>query len=307
MAPRSNRGGIQLANSQLEVDSEATPINAAQKEQLVKVERIRAEVLNSVFKAERLKETDPTKALELIDQTLAKVEAAELSTETVAPLMKQLNRTRSVLRNYIEQQAPNIALNEENKKVKDRIKGEVENAIRIDQEMVKMGEKYNDLYKQQRYAEAVLVAKRAKELNPKDPTVVTMLLKAQFAMQDKFITDNKDNKEAMRLRMGNDIEKAIVHNITDDHPMDFDLEVWRKAGPRKDKWGSTRVKTEDEIKIEQSLQKRISLHEDNVPLVEVIRKIKSVADINIVFDEAGLEEVESARTRLSASTSMASQ
>ena len=184
LAPRTSRGGIQLANSQQEVDSEMTPIDAAQKEQLVKVERIRAEVLNAVFKAERLKESEPKKALELIDQTLSKVESAELSTETVAPLMKQLNRTRTVLRSYIEQQAPNITLKEENERVKDRIKGEVENAIRIDQEMVQLVDKYNDLYKQQRYAEAVVEAKKAQVLNPKDPTVVTMLLKAKFALQD---------------------------------------------------------------------------------------------------------------------------
>jgi superfamily II RNA helicase len=136
-------------------------------------------VLNSVFKAERLKESEPEKALELIDQTIAKVESAELSSEAAAPLVKQLNRTRTVLRTEIEQQAPNIELRAENKRVKDQIEKEIKAAVRIDQDMVKLVEEYNDLYKQQRYAEAVVVAKKAKELNPKDPSVVVMVIKGR--------------------------------------------------------------------------------------------------------------------------------
>ena len=291
LAPRANRSGVQMASDQTERVSDQTPMDAAQQEQLVKFERIRADVLNSVFKAERLKETDPEKALELVDQTMAKVENAELSTEAAAPLMKQLNRTRSVLRTEIEQKAPNIALNAENKRVKDQIEKEIKAAVRIDQDMVKLVEEYNELYKQQRYAEAVIVAKKAKELNPKDPTVVVMVIKGQLALQNKFNEDLKSDKEETRLKVVNDVERGLVHDLSDDHPMSFDKKMWENVNKRKGKYGAdNRKKSEDEIQIEKSLQRKISLHEDNVPLVDVIRKIKAVADINIVFDEAGLEE-----------------
>ena len=291
LAPRANRSGVQMASEQSERISDQTPLDAAQQEQLVKFERVRADVLNSVFKAERLKETDPTKALELIDQTMAKVENAELSTEAAAPLLKQLNRTRSVLRTEIEQKAPNIALNEENKRVKDQIEKEIKAAVRIDQDMVKLVEEYNECYKQQRYAEAVIIAKKAKELNPKDPTVVMMVIKGQLALQNKFNDDLKSDKEETRLKVGNDIERGLVHDLSDEHPLSFDKKMWENVSKRKDKYGAdNRKKSEEEIQIEKSLQRKISLHEDNVPLVDVIRKIKAVADINIVFDEAGLEE-----------------
>ena len=291
LAPRANRSGVQLTNDEATATSEPTPMDAARQEQLVKFERVRADVLNSVFKAERLKETEPEKALELIDQALAKVEGAELSSEAAAPLMKQLNRTRTQLRTEIEQQAPNVELRAENKRVKDRIETEVKNAIRIDQDMVKLVEEYNDLYKQQRYAEAVVVAKKAKELNPKDPAVVTMVIKGQLALQNKFNDDLKSDKEETRLRSGNDVERGLVHDLSDAHPLAFDKKMWENANKRKGKYGAdNRIKSEDEIHIEKSLQKKISLHEDNVPLVDVIRKIKSVADINIFFDDAALEE-----------------
>ena len=290
LAPRNRRNTIQLASDQVE-SSDPTPLDAERQEQMVKLERVRNEVLNVVFKAERMKESDPEKALELIDQTLAKVEGADLSSEAAAPLIRQLNRTRSSLRNEIEQQEPNIALKAENKRVNDRIKGEVESKIRIDQDMAKLVEEYNDLYNQQRFAEAEIVAKKAELLNPKEPTVVSMKLKAQFARQNKFIEDLKSDKEGTRLNTLNDLERGLVHGITDEHPLQYDAETWKRISHRKGKYGgSSRVKSEEELQVDRSLQKKISLHESNVPLIEVIRKIKAVADINIVVDESALED-----------------
>src|SRR5262249_19020890 len=60
---------------------------------------------------------------------------------------------------------------------------------------------------------------------------------------------------------------------------------------RKDKYGpDSRIKTETEIQIEKSMGKRISLHEDHVPLNEVLQKIGTLAGFNIYIDDMGLEE-----------------
>ena len=289
LKPKSD---IQLANSEAAAAAESTPIDAARQEQLIKLERVRDEVMNALFRAERLKETDPEKALELVDQTLAKVESAELSVEAAAPLLKQLNRSRSSLRSSIEQQAPNIALKVENKRVKDRIQGEIENAVRIDKELARFTEEFNDLYKQQRYDEANVIAKKAQALNPKDPTVVTMVLKGKLAMNKKIIDGIKNDKEDSRVATMYDVERGLVVDVGDEHPMSFDAKTWDRISSRKDKYGrSNRVRSQGELETEKSLQKRISLHEDNAPLTAVINKIKSVADINIVIDDVGLEEV----------------
>lgn len=289
LKPKSD---IRLANNESESATESAPLDAARQEQLVKLERVRDEVMNALFRAERLKESEPEKAMELIDQTLAKVESAELSVEAAAPLLKQLNRSRSSLRSTIEQQAPNLALKAENKRVKDRIQGEVENAVRIDQELAKLTEEFNDLLKQERYDEANVVAKKANALNPKDPAVVQMVLKGQFAMQRKFNEDLKRDKEGTRLRSINELERGLVHDVGDDHPMSFDTKIWDKISDRKNKYAkSNRTRSETELETERSLLKKISLHEDNTPLTALIAKIKSVADINIVIDDVGLEEV----------------
>src|SRR5262249_40510106 len=114
LAPKAGRTGIQLASDEVEAPAQSPALDVAHQEGVVKLERLRNEVLNTVFKAERMKDADPEKALEVIDQTISKVEGSDLSTEATAPLIRQLNRSRSALRNEIEQQAPNLARKAEN-------------------------------------------------------------------------------------------------------------------------------------------------------------------------------------------------
>lgn len=288
LSPRGKSNNIQLTNN----ETISSPLEAARQEQSVKMERVREEVLNVVYKAERMKESDPEKAMELIDQTMSKVESAELSPEATASLLKHLNRSRTSLASEIETQKPNLELKAENKRVKDSIKKDIENSIRIDQELAKKVDEFNELMDQQRYAEAEIMAKQAEVLSPKDPTVVMMKLKAKFARQDKFNKDLREDKDNAIVNTLNDVERAIIPNVFDDHPMDFDKDTWKRIAGRKDKYGgSNKIRSESELNIESSLRKRISLHEENVPLSEIIKKIKAVADINIVTDEAALEEV----------------
>lgn len=300
LAPKSTKTGIQLANNTQISDNDVptipdgeapAPLDAAQQEQMVKFDRLRSEVLNTVFKAERLRDTDPEAALTLIDQSLSKVEGAELPEQAAASLMKQLNKTRSSLQSEIVRQKPNLELKANNKKVNDSLIANVENNIRIEQEFAKLVEEFNELFKQQRFAEAEIVAKKAKELNPKEPTAATLEYKALLARRVASNDDLKSRKEASFWKQLDDVEQATVVNVDDANPLKHgdnwgDITARRKGKYRTD----NRTRNEEDLRIEQSLSKRISLHEDQVPLADVVKKIQAVADVNIVLDTPGLEE-----------------
>lgn len=49
-------------------------------------------------------------------------------------------------------------------------------------------------------------------------------------------------------------------------------------------------------KVAENLQKRVSLHEDNISLSDTIKKLETAADVNINFDLEGLKEVNVATT-----------
>lgn len=300
LAPRTPRSGIQLTNNtqisdndiaMVPGDDQPAPLDAAQQEQMVRLDRVRSEVLNAVFKAERLRAKDPEAALTLIDQTMSKVEGSGLTEESSAALMKQLTKSRSSLQSEIVRQKPNLELKKRNEEVKSQVARTVENDVRIEQEFAKLVEEFNDLYKQQRFAEAEVVAKKAKELNPKDPTAETLFWKSKFARRVASNQKLQNDKEESFWKQLDDVEQSVLVKVGDDHPLDFG-DDWQGIKKRRDGKYRTdnRKRGEKELEIERSLAKRISLHEDQVPLGEVIKKIQAIAEINIVLDTQGLEE-----------------
>ena len=80
--------------------------------------------------------------------------------------------------------APKIELAEQNARVKDDIKREMEAKAQREREMKKLVDKYNELVDQRSYAEAILVAKEAKELDPENEVTVTMLYKAKVLYEE---------------------------------------------------------------------------------------------------------------------------
>lgn len=299
LAPRTTRSGIQLTNNQVadsdmgqgSSEDQPAPLDAAQQEQMVKVDRVRSETLNAVFKAERLRGTDPEGALSLIDQTMSKVEGAELPPESTNALMKQLNKTRSSLQSEIVRQQPNLELKARNKAAMNIIEGDIENKIRIEQETAKLIEEFNTLYKQQRFAEAEVITKKLKEMDPKSAANEALFWKARIARRKNSNDKLQLEKEESFIKQLDDVEQMAVVKVNDAHPMHYgddwkDLSKRREGRYRSD----NRKRGPEELRIEESLTKRISLHEDQVPLGDVIKKIQAIADINIHLDTQGMEE-----------------
>jgi hypothetical protein len=61
-----------------------------------------------------------------------------------------------------------------------------QNKVRIEDEYAKKVEKYNDLLKQKRFNEAIVLAKQAQLLQPENPMSELMVLKAKYAAQEDF-------------------------------------------------------------------------------------------------------------------------
>src|SRR5690606_8114188 len=88
----------------------------------VKFDKLRTEVLNAMFRAERLRESNPTEAIEILDRTSASLPGSGLPEETLAPLQRQHDRSKSSIQSYAKQMAPKIELAEQNAQVKEEIK-----------------------------------------------------------------------------------------------------------------------------------------------------------------------------------------
>lgn len=299
LAPRSGNK-IQLAANQVHdndlngtqqaLNQEPALLDQADQQQAVRFDRLKTETLNAVFKAERLRSKDPQQALQIVEQAMAAVEGADLAPESSVVLLRSLEKTRASLQAEIARQQPNLEQARHNQEVLATIRGRQEHQIHVEQEFAKLVEEFNSLMDQRRFAEAEIVAKKAKELDPKNPVSEMLYWKSKLARRVESNNQLRDAKEESFWNQLNEVEMAAIVNVGDDpieFPHDWSDLTKRRKGKYRD---GNRPRTETEQHIEQSLEKRISLHEDKVPLAEVIKKIATVADINIHFDPLGLEE-----------------
>jgi hypothetical protein len=158
--------------------------DAAQRSD-VQYDRLRTEVMNSVFRAEKMKTSSPDEALQILDNTLATVEAAPLEKESLETLAGYVRRSQATISEYRNQQAPNLERAERNRNVMEEIRRETETKIRIEQEFAELVDQYNERMKERRYAEAQLIARKAKDLNPDLPEATIMLEKAKLQKQQR--------------------------------------------------------------------------------------------------------------------------
>ena len=195
------RDDIQLTNAQMPTEQRIGPetgnseIDIVQQQQALQYDRLRTEVLNSVFRAERLKETNSDQALEVLDRVTTSVESANLSEEATKTLLRHIANAADSIRSYQEQRAPMVELERQNNETRDLIEQDRKAKIRVEQEFADLVEKYNELFDQRRYGEAEIVAKQAQELDPDNPVSVTMVWKSRFARRIARDDEIREQKE----------------------------------------------------------------------------------------------------------------
>ncbi|HIE98303.1 MAG TPA: hypothetical protein EYQ63_15175, partial [Fuerstia sp.] len=267
--------------------AETDPLESATNQLDVRITRLRTEVLNSVFRAEKLRDQNAVEALEILDRTLATVDATDLPDESVKVLAGIVQRAQQNIRTYMEQRAPIIAMEARNRNVKEQIQAQIDNEIRIEQEFADLTGQFNDLMRQRRYAEAELVAKKARDLNPNLPQAVIMVEKAKLTRQIAFNEQLKEDKADGFLKVMNEVELSAI-------PFGGEYELgksWQEIKKRRSKYGraDNRTRTESELRIEKSLGEVISLHFHDVPMTDIIRHIATTHGINIALDTRAIE------------------
>ncbi|MEX0701642.1 MAG: hypothetical protein WD069_06045 [Planctomycetales bacterium] len=297
LTPRRRGGGIRTASAEREErigpgDAGPRAIDDAEREQTIRYERHRTEALHAIFTAEKLRETDPDRALEALDQALASLEGAGLSEQAAASLVGQLQRTRTSIASYRRQIEPNLAAKRHAEEVKTEIERERKHQIKVEQELAELVDEFNKLTRERRYPEAAVVAQKARDLAPNNPVTTTLVWKSKMADRKHRYDEIRDLKENAIVDTYLDVDRASAPIVGDANPYVFDTKHWgditrRRAG----KYGaSSRERTPTELLIEKSLNQKISLHFESRPLSEVMGHIATIADMNIVLDTLGLEE-----------------
>ncbi len=277
-----------------------SPIDRHMTVAQVRYDKVRTETLNAIMLAERMRDRQPEQALTSLDNQIKSIEAAGLSEDQTKSLTSTVQQTRNAIATYAKQRQPILNQERKNSETKELIRRDIETKFKVEQEIAKLVEEFNDLYEQRRFPEAHAKALQARELNPTEPAVVGMVEKSKLGMQVARIAEFREKKDGAVLEAFNNIEEAMVFDVNDKTPLAY-AKDWNDLIKRRKPGSTDAVEySEAELRIQRALKETISLNFTDAPLSQVIQYIAEQKGINAKIDQAALaDESVSASTPVS--------
>jgi general secretion pathway protein D len=238
----------------------------------------------------RQRQTDPKGAWERLKKLRERVAGAEIDPASREQLMGRVQRAIDELERFIEQNRARIELDERNRQVLDEIDRERQQRVQVQQKLAEFVEEFNTLLDQQRFAEAVVVAKQARELDPLNPVVQTMVWKGQFARQfASSMARLQQSQIGVLDALGSVEDSAVPFNdrVAIEYP---EVRFWSDLTDRRRRMlqDSTNRYSEAELEIQQALKKQVEVSFVNQPLAEVMNALGQMAGINVHLDPEGI-------------------
>lgn len=271
--------------------SESLLDSATAKQQLL-YKQLSVEVGQKEAAADKLHEKDPLRAMELLKEAHAMVEAATIEAEPKARMLRRVDRNIAKLEKYIADNRAQIDLDSANKQVLKEVDRKQQAKVEVDDKLAKLVDEYNRLMDEQRYAEAEVMVKRARELDPDNPLVKQLLWNNRFVSRTERNKNLIDDKEKAAWEAFNSVEEsAKPFNDSDPYQMP-DIKKWEDLTKSRAKQLAERRsrRSEREIEIERKLKTPVSLKFRERPLSEVIDHLRKLTAVNMHLDQKGLDE-----------------
>jgi Flp pilus assembly secretin CpaC len=251
--------------------------------------QIVSDVANDLIAVRKLKETDPSGAWDSLQELRSKLEKADLSDEHRRALLDRVDRQAGELEEYIAANRARLENDQRNKAILEEIERRQQQRTADEGKIATLVEQFNDLMDQQRYPEAMTVAKQAREIAPRNPVVIAMVEKGQIARQVYLGMMRNERFGENALRDNNSVLDAGV-------PPEGDY-----LFPGAAEWNDLRMSradllarqengdsTEAERQIQKALRKQINMSFTNEPLGVAMERIGKEMGINIYLDPEGL-------------------
>lgn len=263
-------------------------LGKATNEQIVLARKAAAEFMERQSEAKKLQQSDPKKALVILQQAREALAKSKMEPTQRDQLVRAADRKIIEMENYIEAHLATIELKEKNKATKAEIAREQEVKVVVQEKLAILVDDFNKLMDEERFAEAEVFAKKAQELAPHEQIVEQLRLQAKMArrMQANMQIQG-DKEESFNVAMLN-VDKASI--MDDDYkPISYPKEWgdYQKSPFRQKKEGKVR-RTEKELEIERGLKTPVLLKFQSAPLSEVIDHLEKLTMVNMHLDSRGL-------------------
>ena len=273
----------------LPAGGEASPLEQVNSQQEVLRQKLYREILAEENKAKQQAQSDPKGALANLQKLRERVNSAEVEPASKKQLLTIVDRMVNQLATYIEQNKATIENDEQTNAIRADIVRDQELSIETQNKVAQMVEQFNRLTEERRYPEAEIIAMQARDLDPRNPVVVTMVEKARFIRQYEDQLSVRERKEAGWLGTMQDLDEAMVAEVGDDNPLVFNAKLWGDLTKSRRKLLDQKSRMSPaEMEIQRSLSKLVDAKFTDRPLGEVLDTLSKMVGVNIVLDPQGL-------------------
>lgn len=268
------------------------------------------QVFNDVTKlqaeASRLREKDPYRSQEVLEEARKLVETSGLDDATKGQLLSRVNLSLEATARYIADHKSELDLDAANQAVLDEIDREQKLQVKVSQEVAELVDQFNALIDEHRDAEAEVIAKKLYEIAPDE------LVAQQIWRQAKMIRRHRQSAS-----ISNDSEEGVAGVLLDSRRTTADAlagmtrdyafgDNWLDIKSRTSSGDRRSRRTARELEIEEKLKTNVLPTYDELPLAAVIEALGELADVNMHLDPRGLSQ-EGVRTDTPVSLNLKSE
>ncbi len=266
------------------------PVDLDTQQQVV-LQKIRQHVSRQRSAADQLKEQQqPRQAMSVLQGLRADIEKSDLEAASKTQFLSMIDREINDLSQFISQHIVEIETAETNVARLNEVGQERETKYANEIKIQSMVEQFNQLQREQRFAEASQIARQAMDLDPSNPAVTLMVEKGRIAERDQQQQMIRDMKEQSNYNVWTNVEESAIH-IDPNRPMEFPSQrEWEALTGSRQQWlKDQNIGDPSEYRIRQVLANlKVSQVFQGTPLVQAIDILGQEAGINIAFDARGM-------------------
>ncbi len=250
---------------------------------------IQSEVFRERNAAERLLETNPREAIEKMTMVRGRIANSQLDSSSQRPLLKMIDRDIDVMQQYIDDNLPAIINDEQNAERLENVDLRRQRMVDVGTQVQKLVEEFNNLVDEQRFPEALVVARQANDLNPEEPAVVVLMEKAKLLERVNRMQTIRDNREEGFFNSMTDVENSATPGDFRKPALIGDTELYARNAARRDARAELgQYSSEADRRIWNTLKNQRVSGEYIGSLSEVMGQLSRQASVNIVFDDMAL-------------------
>lgn len=266
------------------------PLEQIDSQQQLLRQQLSREVFQELSASERMRTTDPRGSLTRLRSLRARIDQESLDPATRRQILALVDRGIQESEQYIQQHLGDIELRERNQGVLERVERDRQDRLDRQNKLAELVEKFNDLMDEQRHAEAEVLAKQARELDPYSEVVRAMQMTSRFAGRVREQESIQAMKESGMYNAMTSVEESSIP-FDDRNPLLFsDVKTWQQLSRTRGEWlreQRSRL-TPAEQEIQESLKTRVDVKFQNQPLSEVVETLGRMAGVNVYLDAHGL-------------------